>query len=125
MENRFISPKLSYVTCLVSGGMCQVSHVTCDMSQVYILIYFYKAVKLVCGGSRINRATPSCFDKFCICHSNEYTRAMKPRFCNNQSCHLRSEFEHKLNAFFLILYIQTCCSKYSIQFNPYQNMYHI
>ena len=54
-ENWFASP------------ICQVSHVTCNVSCVTCHIYFpSKVMKLVGGGSVINRATPSSFKDTCF-----------------------------------------------------------
>ena len=51
---------ISYVTCHVSLVSCQVSGVTCHMLRIIIIIYFLlfldKVLKLVGGGSVINRA---------------------------------------------------------------------
>ena len=48
----------SGVKCHMSGFMCQLSAVRCDMSHVSVTFFMDKVVKLVGGGSVINRACP-------------------------------------------------------------------
>ena len=58
----FTSLHVSHVPCHLSRVKCHVSHVTCCVSHVTIYIYlFFKVVKLVGGGSVINRAYPIQF----------------------------------------------------------------
>ena len=52
--------QMSGVQCHMSGVMCQVSGVTCKVSGVmfFLVLFFYKVMKLFGGGSVINGAYP-------------------------------------------------------------------
>ena len=75
-----------HVSCVTSGVMCHLSHVTCHMSYFIYLFNFYlffleKVVKLIRGGSVINKAYPSSLlptavpvvcVSYCRPHGSEY-----------------------------------------------------
>ena len=50
---------VSHVTCLMSHVTCHMSHVTCRNSFFLFFCFFDKGLKLVGGGSVINRPYPS------------------------------------------------------------------
>ena len=60
-------------TCHKSCVRCQVSHITCQVSHVTCNFFFsfHKLVKLVGGGSFINKVTPSSIyissDQYTMC----------------------------------------------------------
>ena len=65
---------MSHVTCHVSHVTC---HETLFFSSSIFFLSLYKVVKLVGGGSVINRATPSGFFVLSLCFNGVDFRAVK------------------------------------------------
>ena len=51
---------MSHVTCHMSHVTCNITHVMCHLFLFFLLLLLDKVVKLVNGGSVINRAYPAC-----------------------------------------------------------------